>query len=88
MIGTVPITVVIPTIGRERLLTECLRSLMNTDPQPADEATRRGATSAHAQSGLGNDARGLTDATEEAFRRALSEAPEAPDPSEKRGSAS
>ena len=36
MIGTVPITVVIPTIGRERLLTECLRSLMNTDPQPAE----------------------------------------------------
>lgn len=47
-----------------------------TDPQSADEATRRGATSAPAQSGLGNDARGIADATEAAFRRALSEAPE------------
>ncbi|MFD7503595.1 hypothetical protein [Streptomyces sp. NPDC059850] len=47
-----------------------------TDPQSADEATRRGATSAPAQSGLGNDARGIADATEDAFRRALSRSPE------------
>jgi hypothetical protein len=59
-----------------------------TDPQSAGEATRRGATSAPAQSGLGNDARGVADATEDAFRRALSEAPEAPDPSAKPGSTS
>jgi hypothetical protein len=59
-----------------------------TDPQSAGEATRRGATSAPAQSGLGNDARGIADATEDAFRRALSEAPAAPDPSEQPGSTS
>ncbi|MFI0774343.1 hypothetical protein [Streptomyces sp. NPDC021212] len=50
-----------------------------TDPESAGEATRRGATSAPAQSGLGNDARGVTDAAEDAFRRALSEAPGAPE---------
>jgi GT2 family glycosyltransferase len=33
---TVPVTVVIPTIGRERLLTECLRSLAATDPRPRE----------------------------------------------------
>nr|WP_211128162.1 hypothetical protein [Streptomyces yatensis] len=43
-----------------------------TDPQSAGEATQRGATSAPAQSGLGNDARGIADATEAIFRRALS----------------
>ncbi|MEU1802548.1 hypothetical protein [Streptomyces sp. NPDC019937] len=59
-----------------------------TDPQSAYEATRRGATTAPAQSGLGNDARGIADATEDAFRRALSKAPAAPDEPEKRGSAS
>ncbi|OPF80044.1 hypothetical protein VT50_0214915 [Streptomyces antioxidans] len=42
-----------------------------TDPQSAGEATQRGATSAPAQSGLGNDARGIADATESGFRRAL-----------------
>lgn len=56
-----------------------------TDPQSAGEATRRGATSAPAQSGLGNDARGLTDATEDAFRHALSQAPEAPETPEASG---
>ncbi|MER8161938.1 hypothetical protein [Streptomyces sp. NPDC094472] len=43
-----------------------------TDPQSAGEATQRGATSAPAQSGLGNDARGIADAIEAIFRRALS----------------
>ncbi|GAA1260261.1 hypothetical protein [Streptomyces javensis] len=42
-----------------------------TDPQSAGEATQRGATSAPAQSGLGNDARGIADAIEAGFRRAL-----------------
>ncbi|CDR05295.1 predicted protein [Streptomyces iranensis] len=42
-----------------------------TDPQSAGEATQRGATSAPAQSGLGNDARGIADAIETGFRRAL-----------------
>ncbi|MGP3941595.1 hypothetical protein [Streptomyces sp. 6N106] len=43
-----------------------------TDPQSAGEATQRGATSAPAQSGLGNDARAIADAIEAIFRRALS----------------
>ncbi|MEU4895906.1 hypothetical protein AB0B12_24525 [Streptomyces sp. NPDC044780] len=43
-----------------------------TDPQSAGEATQRGATSAPAQSGLGNDARGIADAIETGFRHALS----------------
>ncbi|GAA3356907.1 hypothetical protein GCM10017744_025460 [Streptomyces antimycoticus] len=43
-----------------------------TDPQSAGEATQRGATSAPAQSGLGNDARSIADAIEAIFRRALS----------------
>nr|WP_262701005.1 hypothetical protein [Streptomyces sp. NEAU-383] len=42
-----------------------------TDPQSAGEATQRGATSAPAQSGLGNDARSIADAIEAGFRRAL-----------------
>ncbi|MDP9614587.1 hypothetical protein [Streptomyces demainii] len=48
-----------------------------TDPQSAGEATQRGATSAPAQSGLGNDARGIADAIEAGFRRALSAVGEA-----------
>lgn len=36
MTRTVPATVAVPTIGRERLLTECLLSLASTDPQPDD----------------------------------------------------
>ncbi|GDY57931.1 hypothetical protein SVIO_085540 [Streptomyces violaceusniger] len=47
-----------------------------TDPQSAGEATQRGATSAPAQSGLGNDARGIADAIEAGFRRALATYPE------------
>ncbi|MES4903861.1 MULTISPECIES: hypothetical protein [unclassified Streptomyces] len=43
-----------------------------TDPQPAGEATRAGATTAPAQAGLGHDARGIADEIERAFRRALS----------------
>ncbi|KAK1183301.1 hypothetical protein B7755_037330 [Streptomyces sp. NBS 14/10] len=43
-----------------------------SDPQPAGEATRGGATTAPAQSGLGHDARGIADEIERAFRRALS----------------
>ncbi|MER6142908.1 hypothetical protein ABT174_23160 [Streptomyces sparsogenes] len=42
-----------------------------TAPQPAGEATRRGATTAPAQAGLGHDARGIADEIERAFHRAL-----------------
>jgi len=33
---TVPVTVVVPTIGRERLLADCLRSLAAADPRPSE----------------------------------------------------
>ncbi|MDT3400710.1 hypothetical protein RKE29_29620 [Streptomyces sp. B1866] len=42
-----------------------------TDPRPAAEATRRGATSAPAQAGLGHAARGVADLAEHAFRQAV-----------------
>ncbi|QKV97477.1 hypothetical protein HUT19_08170 [Streptomyces sp. NA02950] len=47
-----------------------------TDPSPAGEAIERGATSAPAQSGLGHDARGLSDEIATAFRRALANSTE------------
>ncbi|MFD8867538.1 hypothetical protein ACFV1F_24860 [Streptomyces sp. NPDC059590] len=43
-----------------------------TDPQPAGEATRNGATTAPAEAGLGHDARGIADEIERAFHRAVS----------------
>lgn len=43
-----------------------------TDPQPAGEATRSGATTAPAEAGLGHDARGIADEVERAFHRAVS----------------
>ncbi|GAA0473630.1 hypothetical protein [Streptomyces olivaceiscleroticus] len=45
-------------------------------PQPADEATRTGATSAPAQSGLGHDAAGVADRIEHAFRTQAAKAAE------------
>ncbi|MEU8826915.1 hypothetical protein [Streptomyces sp. NPDC048636] len=42
-----------------------------TDPSPAEEAIDRGATTAPAQSGLGHDARALSDEIVTAFRRGL-----------------
>ncbi|MGI5467790.1 hypothetical protein [Streptomyces sp. CA-132043] len=47
-----------------------------TDPQPASEATRTGATSAPAQSGLGHDAAGVADRIEHAFRAEAAKAGE------------
>ncbi|WP_245654286.1 hypothetical protein [Streptomyces violens] len=47
------------------------------DPRPADEATRTGATSAPAQSGLGHDAAGVADGIERTFRTQLAKATEA-----------
>ncbi|MFH9422178.1 hypothetical protein [Streptomyces sp. NPDC017529] len=45
-----------------------------TDPQPAAEATRGGATTAPAESGLGHDAKAVTDRTEQAFRKQAAKA--------------
>lgn len=45
-----------------------------TDPQAAQDATARGATSVPAQAGLGHDAKGVAAEIERAFRRAVSRA--------------
>jgi GT2 family glycosyltransferase len=34
--GTAPVSVVIPTVGRRELLSQCLRSLERCDPRPAE----------------------------------------------------
>ncbi|MFF4834448.1 hypothetical protein [Streptomyces sp. NPDC001315] len=47
-------------------------------PQPAADATRTGATTAPAQAGLGNEAQGLADRIERAFRETAGAATEAP----------
>ncbi|MGW1725132.1 hypothetical protein ACWCQK_19615 [Streptomyces sp. NPDC002306] len=47
-------------------------------PQPAADATRSGATTAPAQAGLGNEAQGLADRIERAFRRTADAATEEP----------
>ncbi|WP_307805354.1 hypothetical protein [Streptomyces spirodelae] len=41
-----------------------------TDPQPANDATRKGETSAAAQAGLGHDAQGIADRIERGLREA------------------
>ncbi|MFI6036597.1 hypothetical protein ACIBBD_20975 [Streptomyces sp. NPDC051315] len=47
-------------------------------PQPAAEATASGATSAPAQAGLGNEAKGLADRIERALRKTAVSPPEQP----------
>ncbi|MFI1396665.1 hypothetical protein [Streptomyces sp. NPDC020681] len=50
-----------------------------TDPQPADEAKAKGATSAPAQSGLGHEAEGIADGIETQLRKTLTTATEQPE---------
>ncbi|WP_406001868.1 hypothetical protein [Streptomyces sp. NBC_00829] len=50
-----------------------------TDPQSADEAKARGATSAPAQAGLGHEALGIADRIEDGLRRAISPATGSPE---------
>ncbi len=45
-----------------------------TEPQPAEEAMKSGATTAPAQSGLGHEAQGLADRIERGLRKTLSSA--------------
>ncbi|EPH45581.1 hypothetical protein ABT390_07510 [Streptomyces aurantiacus] len=47
-----------------------------TDPEPAAEAMKAGATSAPAQAGLGNDAKGIADRVERGLRKTVSAATE------------
>ncbi|MPY42490.1 hypothetical protein FNH04_22060 [Streptomyces phyllanthi] len=49
-----------------------------TEPQPAEEAMKSGATTAPAQSGLGHEAQGLADRVERGFRRTVSAAGDEP----------
>ncbi|MFH8795220.1 hypothetical protein [Streptomyces sp. NPDC017941] len=49
-----------------------------TEPEPAAEAMRVGATSAPAQAGLGNDAKGIADRVERSLRRTVTAATEKP----------
>ncbi|MFD3927837.1 hypothetical protein [Streptomyces sp. NPDC058614] len=49
-----------------------------TDPQPARDAMKSGATTAPAQAGLGHDAQGLADRVERGFRRTVTSATEKP----------
>ncbi|MBQ1122028.1 hypothetical protein [Streptomyces sp. B15] len=44
-----------------------------TDPQPANDATRKGETSAAAQAGLGHDAQGVADRIERRLREATTQ---------------
>ncbi|MCS0636163.1 hypothetical protein NX801_10910 [Streptomyces sp. LP05-1] len=48
-------------------------------PEPADEAMRKGRTTAAAQSGLGNEARGLADRIERGLRARIAAAVEEPE---------
>ncbi|WP_374195259.1 hypothetical protein, partial [Streptomyces sp. ISL-1] len=50
-----------------------------TDPQPADEAKAKGATSAPAQAGLGHDAKGIADRIQGALRKTVTTATEKPE---------
>ncbi|MFF3247785.1 hypothetical protein ACFYWY_29610 [Streptomyces sp. NPDC002870] len=50
-----------------------------SDPQPADEARARGATSAPAQAGLGHEAKGIADRIQRVLRRTVSTATEKPE---------
>jgi hypothetical protein len=49
-----------------------------SDPQPAEEAMSTGATTAPAQSGLGNEAQGLADRVQRGLRTAVASATESP----------
>ncbi|KUF14302.1 hypothetical protein AT728_02080 [Streptomyces silvensis] len=49
-----------------------------TEPEPAAEAMRAGATSAPAQAGLGNDAKGIADRVERGLRKTVDAATEKP----------
>ncbi len=49
-----------------------------TEPEPAAEAMRAGATSAPAQAGLGNDAKGIADRVERSLRKTVTAATEKP----------
>lgn len=49
-----------------------------TDPQPAQDAMKSGATTAPAQAGLGHDAQGLADRVERGFRKTVTSATEKP----------
>jgi hypothetical protein len=50
-----------------------------TDPQPADEAKAKGATSAPAQAGLGHEAKGIADRIQGGLRKTVSTATEKPE---------
>ncbi|MEI5099612.1 hypothetical protein RB200_14785 [Streptomyces sp. PmtG] len=47
-----------------------------TEPEPAADAMKAGATSAPAQAGLGNDAKGIADRVERSLRKTATTAPE------------
>lgn len=49
-----------------------------TEPQPAEEAMKAGATTAPAQSGLGHEAKGLADRIERGLRKTAASATEQP----------
>jgi hypothetical protein len=49
-----------------------------TDPQPAEDAMKSGATTAPAQSGLGHEAKGLADRVERGLRKTAASATEQP----------
>jgi hypothetical protein len=49
-----------------------------TEPQPAEDAMKTGATTAPAQAGLGNEAAGLADRIEAALRKTFTAATEKP----------
>ncbi|WUW18839.1 hypothetical protein OG707_04725 [Streptomyces sp. NBC_01465] len=49
-----------------------------TDPQPADQAARDGATTAAAQAGLGHDAKGIEERIERGVRSSVAKATEKP----------
>ena len=49
-----------------------------TDPQPAEDAMKSGATTAPAQAGLGHDAQGLADRVERGLRKTVTSATEKP----------
>ncbi|MCI3901442.1 hypothetical protein [Streptomyces spectabilis] len=49
-----------------------------TEPEPAAEAMKAGATSAPAQAGLGHDAKGIADRVERSLRKTATAAPEKP----------
>lgn len=57
-----------------------------SDPQPADEAQAKGATSAPAEAGLGHEAAGVAQRIEEGLRRAVAKGEDSGEDSSKPGS--